>query len=76
MGDFTNLVIVLAGDLLGHAESLLRMGLHTTDVVKGYKKALKKFEEIIEGLYKQENFFFRINEHISLLLIYNRFGCG
>lgn len=50
MGDFTNLVIVLAGDLLGHAESLLRMGLHTTDVVKGYKKALKKFEEIIEDL--------------------------
>jgi len=50
MGDFTNLVIVLAGDLLGHAESLLRMGLHTTDVIKGYQKALKKFEAIIEEL--------------------------
>lgn len=49
-GDFTNFVIVLAGDLLTHAESLLRMGLHATDVIKGYRKALKKFEEIIEDL--------------------------
>lgn len=50
IGDFTNLVIVLAGDLLSHAEALLRMGLHATDVTKGYQKALKKFEALIEDM--------------------------
>lgn len=40
MGDSTNLVIVLAGELLKKAEDLLRMGLKTTDIVVGYEKAL------------------------------------
>lgn len=39
MGDATNLVIVLAGELLKKAEELLRMGLKTSDIVQGYEKA-------------------------------------
>ncbi|KAK2745641.1 T-complex protein 1 subunit theta [Onygenales sp. PD_40] len=39
MGDATNLVIVLAGELLKKAEELLRMGLKTSDIVAGYEKA-------------------------------------
>lgn len=39
MGDATNMVIVLAGELLKKAEDLLRMGLKTTDIVQGYEKA-------------------------------------
>merc|ERR1712230_209026 len=39
MGDATNLVIVLAGELLKKAEDLLRMGLKTSDVIRGYELA-------------------------------------
>jgi T-complex protein 1 subunit theta len=39
MGDATNLVIVLAGELLKKAEDLLRMGLKTSDVIRGYEMA-------------------------------------
>jgi T-complex protein 1 subunit theta len=39
MGDATNMVIVLAGELLKKAEELLRMGLKTSDIVVGYEKA-------------------------------------
>ncbi|PYH80821.1 chaperonin complex component, TCP-1 theta subunit [Aspergillus uvarum CBS 121591] len=50
MGDGTNLVIVLAGELLKKAEELLRMGLKTSDIVQGYEKAqnfaLKTLEDL------------------------------
>lgn len=39
MGDATNMVIVLAGEMLKKAEDLLRMGLKTSDIVQGYEKA-------------------------------------
>lgn len=39
MGDATNLVIVLAGELLKKAEELLRMGLKTSEIVAGYERA-------------------------------------
>ncbi|KAI9166809.1 T-complex protein 1 [Paramyrothecium foliicola] len=39
MGDATNLVIILAGELLRKAEDLLRMGLKASDIVIGYEKA-------------------------------------
>lgn len=50
MGDATNLVIILAGELLKKAEDLLRMGLKASDIVIGYEKAqlfaLKTLEEL------------------------------
>ncbi|CAO2651546.1 Nn.00g041160.m01.CDS01 [Neocucurbitaria sp. VM-36] len=51
MGDATNLVIVLAGELLKKAEELIRMGLKTSDIVLGYEKAqnatLQALEELV-----------------------------
>lgn len=39
MGDSTNLVMILAGELLKKAEHLLIMGLHPSDVLQGYELA-------------------------------------
>ncbi|PSR94423.1 T-complex protein 1 [Coniella lustricola] len=50
MGDATNLVIVLAGELLKKAEDLLRMGLKTSDIVTGYERAQKIALEALEEL--------------------------
>jgi T-complex protein 1 subunit theta len=50
MGDATNLVIVLAGELLKKAEELLRMGLKTSDIVQGYEKAQIFALKVLEGL--------------------------
>eukprot|EP00128_Syssomonas_multiformis_P013362 Colp12_sorted_trinity150504_noHs@28223 len=50
MGDATNLVIVLAGELLAQADHLLRMGLHPSEIVTGYEKAAAKALEILEEL--------------------------
>ncbi|KAH8591763.1 T-complex protein 1 theta subunit [Bisporella sp. PMI_857] len=50
MGDATNLVIVLAGELLKKAEDLLRMGLKTSDVVTGYERAQKFALDELENL--------------------------
>lgn len=49
MGDATNLVIVLAGELLKKAEELIRMGLKTSDVVQGYEKAQEFTFKTLEG---------------------------
>ncbi|KAJ9652868.1 T-complex protein 1 subunit theta [Neophaeococcomyces mojaviensis] len=40
MGDATNMVIVLAGEMLKKAEELVRLGLKTSDITAGYEKAL------------------------------------
>ena len=49
-GDGTNLVVVLAGELLQSAEELLRNGLHISEVIAGYNSAsaqvLKQLDEI------------------------------
>ena len=50
VGDATNFVIVFAGELLSKAEHLLRIGLHTADVIEGYEKALKKVLELLDGI--------------------------
>jgi T-complex protein 1 subunit theta len=42
LGDATNMVIILAGELLRKAEELLRMGLKTSDIVLGYERAQKE----------------------------------
>ncbi|KAK1971585.1 T-complex protein 1 [Colletotrichum eremochloae] len=50
MGDATNLVIILAGELLKKAEDLLRMGLKTSDIVTGYERAQKFALETLDEL--------------------------
>ena len=42
MGDATNMVIVLCGEMLKKAEELLRMGLKISDVVQGFERAQKE----------------------------------
>ncbi|KXS21660.1 T-complex protein 1 [Gonapodya prolifera JEL478] len=50
VGDATNLVVVLAGELLAQAEFLLRMGLHPSEVIEGYEIAAKKALEFLNEL--------------------------
>ena len=49
MGDATNLVLILAGELLKRSEHLLTMGLHPSDVILGYEMALTKGREELES---------------------------
>lgn len=42
MGDATNLVLILAGELLKRAESLLVMGLHPSEIILGYEMAVER----------------------------------
>ncbi|KAE8358090.1 TCP-1/cpn60 chaperonin family-domain-containing protein [Aspergillus caelatus] len=50
MGDGTNLVIILAGELLKKAEELIRLGLKTSDIVQGYEKAQNFALKVLEDL--------------------------
>jgi T-complex protein 1 subunit theta len=49
MGDATNLVLILAGELLKRAEGLLVMGLHPSEVILGYEMAVAKGRKELEG---------------------------
>eukprot|EP01116_Phalansterium_solitarium_P018895 TRINITY_DN5141_c0_g1_i1.p1 TRINITY_DN5141_c0_g1~~TRINITY_DN5141_c0_g1_i1.p1 ORF type:complete len:538 (+),score=160.84 TRINITY_DN5141_c0_g1_i1:98-1711(+) len=57
VGDGTNFVLVLIGELLSNAEALLQKGLHTTDIIAGYSKAGDKAQELLNELvmYKLED---------------------
>lgn len=50
MGDQSNFVVVLAGELLAQAEYLLRMGLHPSEVISGYDVAAAKALEFMEQI--------------------------
>ncbi|TDL22905.1 T-complex protein 1 [Rickenella mellea] len=50
MGDATNMVLILAGELLKKAEHLLIMGLHPSEVILGYDLACKKALEELDTL--------------------------
>jgi len=49
VGDGTNFVIILAGELLKQAEDLVRMGLKPTEVAEGYEIACRKALEVLES---------------------------
>jgi T-complex protein 1 subunit theta len=51
MGDATNLVTILVGELLKKAEELLRMGLKTSDIIKGYEKAQEFALKALQGTF-------------------------
>lgn len=53
-GDGTNLVVVLAGELLMLAEELLKNGLHCSEVIAGYTAAAAKAQETLDTLVKME----------------------
>lgn len=50
MGDATNMVIILAGELLKKAEHLLVMGLHPSEIIKGYELACAKALSELESM--------------------------
>lgn len=49
VGDGTNLVVILAGELLANAEQLLRLGLAPAVVAEGFEVAFKRAMELVEG---------------------------
>ncbi|TBU56278.1 T-complex protein 1 [Dichomitus squalens] len=50
MGDATNSVLILAGEMLKKAENLLIMGLHPSEIIKGYELASVKALSELESL--------------------------
>ncbi|KAI3977917.1 hypothetical protein MKX01_036757 [Papaver californicum] len=50
IGDGANLTKSFAGELLQKAEELIRNGLHPSEIISGYKKAINKAIEILESL--------------------------
>ncbi|KAF2735972.1 t-complex protein-like protein 1 [Polyplosphaeria fusca] len=65
MGDATNMVVVLAGELLKKAEDLIRMGLKTSDIVLGYEKAQAAALKILEDLVVDKVEDLRSQEELS-----------
>lgn len=65
MGDGTNLVIVLAGEMLKKAEELLRMSLKASDIVQGYEKAQKFALEQLDELVVDKVEDMRSQEELS-----------
>ena len=53
VGDGTNLVVVLAGELLVLAEDLLKNGLHCSEIIAGYTTSLTKALEQVKLLNAQ-----------------------
>ncbi|KAJ9695668.1 hypothetical protein PVL29_010910 [Vitis rotundifolia] len=53
IGDGANLTISFAGELLQNAEELIRMGLHPSEIISGYSKAINKTVEILDELVEK-----------------------
>ncbi|XP_071732296.1 T-complex protein 1 subunit theta-like [Rutidosis leptorrhynchoides] len=53
IGDGANLVVSFAGELLQGAEDLIRMGLHPSEIIIGYTKAINQVVKILEGLVEE-----------------------
>jgi chaperonin GroEL (HSP60 family) len=58
MGDATNMVLILAGELLKRAENLVIMGLHPSEIVKGYELACAKTLSELESALLRHFFIF------------------
>ncbi len=52
VGDGTKTSVILAGELLKHAEELLEKNVHSTVIISGYRKALQKTIEFINEVAK------------------------
>ncbi|KAL3534042.1 hypothetical protein ACH5RR_007563 [Cinchona calisaya] len=50
IGDGANLCVSFAGELLQNAEELIRMGLHPSEIIIGYTKAINKTLQVLEEL--------------------------
>jgi thermosome len=50
VGDGTTSAVIITGDLLGRAESLIEKNIHPTVIIDGYKKASEKALEVLEKI--------------------------
>lgn len=50
IGDGANLVITFSGELLHGAEDLITLGLHPSEIIRGYTKALSRVMELLEKI--------------------------
>lgn len=50
VGDGTTTAVVLAGELLKKAEDLLEQEIHPTVIVRGYRQAAEKAQQILENM--------------------------
>lgn len=50
IGDGTTTAVIIAGDLLKQAESLLEQNIHPTIIVRGYRQAAEKAYEILNSI--------------------------
>ncbi|KAH9728428.1 CCT-theta [Citrus sinensis] len=66
IGDGANLTISFAGEILQGAEELIRMGLHPSEIISGYTKAINKTIEVLEELVEEgsENMDVRNTEEV------------
>ncbi|KAG6399494.1 hypothetical protein SASPL_140975 [Salvia splendens] len=53
IGDGANLTVSFAGELLQNAEELIRMGLHPSEIIVGYTKAINKTIEVLEEMVEK-----------------------
>ncbi|KAL1569319.1 T-complex protein 1 subunit theta [Salvia divinorum] len=53
IGDGANLTVSFAGELLQNAEELIRMGLHPSEIIVGYTKAINKIIEVLEEMVEK-----------------------
>jgi thermosome len=49
-GDGTTTAVIIAGELLNHAEALLDKNIHPTIIIDGYKKASEKALEVLDKI--------------------------
>jgi len=52
VGDGTTTAVVLTGELLSNAEKLLDQGIHPSIIVRGYRMAAEKADEILQAIGK------------------------
>ncbi|KAG6750768.1 hypothetical protein POTOM_045280 [Populus tomentosa] len=66
IGDGANLTISFAGEMLQNADELIRMGLHPSEIISGYNKAINKAIEILSELVEpgSENMDVRNKEQV------------
>lgn len=56
VGDGTTTAVVLAGELLKNAETLLEQGVHPTIIASGYRMASIKAKDILKNITKNCNY--------------------
>ncbi|XP_039044482.1 T-complex protein 1 subunit theta-like [Hibiscus syriacus] len=66
IGDGANLTVSFAGGLLQNAEELIRTGLHPSEIISGYTKAITKAAEVLKELMEKgsENMDVRDKEQV------------